>query len=202
MKLTDHIKNRHTGEIMLGGLTLEVVIERHRKWICGEEGGERANLSSANLIDANLRFADLSGANLHGADLIDAELHDANLRCANLIGAELRGAILSSANLSDAPFKIENIHQKVYEAASREGALNMRVWHGSCGTAHCRAGWVVTLAGEAGRALEWALGTPAAAALIYAASDPNIGKIPDFYCDNATALADMKARADAEKAAA
>jgi hypothetical protein len=38
--------------------------------------------------------------------------------------------------------------------------------------------------------------------LIYAASDPEIGKIPDFYCDNKTALADMKARAEAEKARA
>ncbi|HRI77259.1 MAG TPA: pentapeptide repeat-containing protein, partial [Alphaproteobacteria bacterium] len=101
-------------------------------------------------------------------------------------------------DLSDAPFKIENIHQKVYEAASKPGALDMGCWHHICGTTHCRAGWVVTLAGDAGRTLEWMMGTPAAAGLIYAASDPNIGKMPDFYCDNDTALADMKARAEKE----
>jgi len=50
---------------------------------------------------------------------------------------------------------------------------------------------VITLAGDAGRALEWAMGTSAAAAVIYMASDPTLEKIPDFYCDNETALADM-----------
>ena len=54
------------------------------------------------------------------------------------------------------------------------------------------------LAGAAGRTLEWAYGTPAAAALIYLASDPQIGKMPNFYCDNETALADMKERAEKE----
>ena len=67
----------------------------------------------------------------------------------------------------------------------------MKDWH-TCETTHCRAGWVVTLAGEGGRALEWAYGTPAAAAIIYMASDPDLEKIPDFYCDNETALEDMK----------
>jgi hypothetical protein len=65
----------------------------------------------------------------------------------------------------------------------------MNKWH--CGTAHCRAGWVVTLAGEGGAALEFAMGTPAAAALIYMASDKSLEKIPDFYCSNQSALADM-----------
>lgn len=113
-------------------------------------------------------------------------------------GADLRGANLSDADPSGAPFKIPNIHQAIYEAASQPNALDMSNWHHSCGTTHCRAGWAVTLAGDAGRTLEWAYGTPSAAALIYLASDPEIGKMPDFYCDNEIALADMKARADAE----
>jgi hypothetical protein len=69
-----------------------------------------------------------------------------------------------------------------------------------CGTTHCRAGWVVVLAGDEGKALEDKIGTPAAAAAIYLASDPNIGKFPSFYCGNAEALADMKARAAIAKA--
>ena len=74
----------------------------------------------------------------------------------------------------------------------------MGTWH--CGTAHCRAGWVVTLAGEGGKALEWAMGTPAAAAMIYLASDPQIERIPNFYTTNSAALADMQAMAEAEAA--
>jgi hypothetical protein len=68
----------------------------------------------------------------------------------------------------------------------------MNMWH--CGTSHCRAGWVVTLAGKEGADLEAKIGTPAAAIAIYMASDPERWKterLPDFYCNNETALADM-----------
>ena len=219
----DKIKNRFTGEIMCGGISLEDVLEQHKMWLNGE-GGRRANLTDAmlsranltdailtraNLTDAILTRANLTRANLTGADLTGANLTDAILTGADLTGADLTDAILTRANLTranltDAPFKIDRIHQKVYNAASAEGALDMTSWHNSCGTAHCRAGWVVTLAGDAGRTLEWVYGTPAAAALIYVASDPDIGKMPDFYCNNETALADMKARAklEAQKAGA
>jgi len=142
-----------------------------------------------------------SGANLSYANLHGAYLHGANLRGANLRGADLSYANLRGADLSYAP-KIENIHQAVYEAASAPGALDMGDWHNSCGTTHCRAGWIVVLAGDEGKALEDKIGTPAAAAAIYLASDPNISKFPSFYCGNAEALADMKSRAEAEKAAA
>jgi hypothetical protein len=151
----------------------------------------RAKLSGANLRGADLRGAKLSEANLRGADLIEAKLSEADLRWANLSGANLSGAKLSGAKLSEAPV-IENIHAKVYAAASQPGALNMMHWH--CGTSHCRAGWVVTLAGKEGLDLEAKIGTPAAAMAIYMASDPDRWKaerLPDFYCDNATALADM-----------
>ena len=115
----------------------------------------------------------------------------ANLSGADLRGANLSGANLSEANLSGAPV-IDDIHAKVYAAASQPGALDMGSWH--CGTSHCRAGWVVTLAGQPGLDLEAKIGTPAAAMAIYMASDPERWKnerLPDFYCDNATALADM-----------
>ena len=153
-----------------------------------------ANLRDANLSDANLRDANLSDANLSGAYLRDANLRDANLSGANLRDANLSGANLSGANLGGAPV-IPDIHKAVYAAASQDGALDMSQWHNSCGTAHCRAGWVVTLAGEAGKALEERIGTPAAATMIYLSSDTKMGKFPDFYCNNETALADMKQRA-------
>jgi hypothetical protein len=170
-----------------------------------------AVLSGADLSGADLRGADLSGAVLSGANLRDANLRDAylsdadlsgaDLRDADLRGADLRGAYLRDAYLSGAcPVKIEHIHRLVYEAASKPDALDMSSWHATdaCGTTHCRAGWVVHLAGDAGRALEWAMGTSAAAAMIYMASDPNLEKVPDFYCSNEAALADMKRLAGLE----
>ena len=153
-----------------------------------------ADLSGAVLRDAVLSGADLSGAVLRGADLSGADLS----------GADLSGAVLSGAVLPDWIPKIPSIHSKVYEAASSEGALDMSTWHrtGYCGTTHCRAGHVVVLAGEGGRVLEGVYGTAVAAALIYAASDPQLDQTPNFYTNNATALADMKALADAEQALA
>jgi len=171
-----------------------------------------ADLRDADLSGAVLSGADLSGAVLRGAVLSGAVLSDAVLRGAVLSGADLSGAVLSGADLSGAVLSgavlsgadlrdadlsgvpiIPEIHAAVYAAASQPGALDMSQWH--CGTAHCRAGWVVTLAGDGGAALEFAMGTSAAAALIYLASDPTLDRVPDFYCDNATALADMASRA-------
>ena len=167
-----------------------------------------AVLRGAVLRDAVLRGAVLSGAVLRGADLRDADLRDAvlsgavlrdaDLSDAVLSGAVLSGAVLRDAVLSDVPL-IPNIHQAVYAAASQPNALNMGNWH-MCGTTHCRAGWVTALAGDAGKALEDSIGTSAAATLIYLASDPTMDRVPDFYCTNAAALADMKRMADAEAA--
>ena len=216
------ITNRYTGEIMCGGLSLKLVLEKHLKWLCDKKDGESADLRGANLSGADLRGANLSSANLssaylRGADLRDADLRDANLSSAYLGGADLRDADLGGANLRDAdlggadlrdadlsdadlggfPVKIKDIHKTIYAAASKDGALDMDSWH--CGTTHCRAGWVIQLSGEAGKALEWAIGTPTAAALIYMASDPKLEKIPDFYATNEEALEDMKRLAECER---
>nr|DAG52932.1 MAG TPA: pentapeptide repeat protein [Caudoviricetes sp.] len=50
------------------------ILERHRKWLVGEDGGEYASLSGADL-----RYADLCGADLSRADLRGADLRYANL---------------------------------------------------------------------------------------------------------------------------
>jgi hypothetical protein len=67
--------------------------------------------------------------------------------------------------------------------------LEMGNWHGKspCGTTHCRAGWAITLAGEAGRKLEQVFGPSTAGALIYALSRPD-KPVPDFYADNFAAM--------------
>ena len=81
---------------------LKQALELHRKWIFGEKGGSRANLSRANLRGANLSRANLSRANLCDADLCDADLLGANLCDADLRGADLRDANLRDADLRDA----------------------------------------------------------------------------------------------------
>jgi len=98
---------------------LKEILEKHRKWLYKEAGGERANLSyadlssaylhSADLHSANLSYADLSSADLRSADLRYANLSYADLRYANLSYADLRSADLRSANLSSADLRYANL---------------------------------------------------------------------------------------------
>ena len=88
---------------------LKEILERHRKWLNNEDGGERANLGGANLCGADLREADLRGANLCGANLRGANLGGANLREANLYGADLYGADMREANLCGANLRGANL---------------------------------------------------------------------------------------------
>jgi hypothetical protein len=175
----------------------------------------RADLRRANLRRANLRGADLRGADLREADLRDANLSRADLREANLIGADLReanliGADLSEADLSEADLSeanlseanlsgtlglplapaIPSIDAAILAAIEAGGALDMRTWH-TCATTHCRAGWAIALAGDAGRDLESQFGPGTAGALIYAASRPGI-PVPNFFANNDSALTDMR----------
>ena len=157
-----------------------------------------ADLSGADLRDADLRGADLRDADLSGAVLRGADLRGADLRDADLSGADLRGADLRDADLSDVPV-IPDIDAKILAAIEGGGTLKMDTWH-TCETTHCRAGWAITIAGEAGKALEDKFGSAAAGALIYMKSTPD-ERIPNFYAGDAAAMADIKARAKKQTAA-
>lgn len=53
---------------------IDKILENHKKWLAGEDGGSRANLRGANLRGANLQDAALQGAKLWGADLRGANI--------------------------------------------------------------------------------------------------------------------------------
>jgi len=110
---------------------LQKILDKHKLWLDGKPGGERANLGDARLYgvnllrEADLRYADLRGATLNhadlgfadleGADLREASLRGADLTCAILIGATLKradlsGADLEEADLSDADLRETNFY--------------------------------------------------------------------------------------------
>jgi uncharacterized protein YjbI with pentapeptide repeats len=141
---------------------------------------------------AVLTGATITGACFDGSTFKGAVLKGLDFTSASFNGAMIDGAIISHDDLRDIPV-IPDIHKAIYAAASAPEALDMSIWHTyACETTHCRAGWAVTLAGAAGAALEDKLGTPAAATLIYLASDPDLKRIPDFHASNEDAMADMK----------
>ena len=103
---------------------LNKVLEKHKKWLNGERGGERADLRGADL-----RRADLGGANLYEADLGGAKLNNADLRRADLNGADLRRAKLNDADLGGA-----NLSEADLRRANLSGAdLNYSAFPLWCG---------------------------------------------------------------------
>jgi len=169
-----------------------------------EKNGMR--LAGADLAGANLAGANLAGANLAGADLVEADLAGTNLQAANLAGADLSGANLRGANLAGADLRyasglplapaIPDIDAAILAAIAAPGcALSMKNWH-TCATTHCRAGWAMHLAGEAGAMLETVLGPSVAAALIYAASGSH--PVPDWAASEEDSMADLRKRAGVE----
>ena len=101
---------------------LKEILEKHRKWLSNEEGGERADLSGTALIRANLSGADLNGADLGGADLSDANLSGADLNGADLNGAYLGGANLSDANLKGADLSCADLSRANLSGTDLSGA--------------------------------------------------------------------------------
>ena len=170
------------------------------------------DLSAADLPGANLREARLAKTHLAGADLTGAALHDADFTGSGA-GVDLTGVILTSEQLAQLGLKIprvEHLDTKVLTAVTAEGGrLQMSCWHEdetwyeaettalTCGSAHCRAGWAIHLAGKAGYALENQVGSNVAGALIYLISTGR--PVPCFYTNNAEALNDIR-RCAAEEA--
>lgn len=94
---------------------LKEILEKHKAWFLGREGGECANLSGADLrgsdlCGAILWGADLSGVNLNGVSLCGANLCRADLCCAILRNANLRNASLCSAYLLGADLRGADLH--------------------------------------------------------------------------------------------
>ncbi len=180
-----------------------------------------ANLADADLANAYLANAYLANADLAGAYLANANLADANLANANLADAESAPTQGAMSDPLREPYKravtaeeqsrreaeraaryrerhpeipvIEHLDRKILEAVTQGGGvLNMCNWH-TCETTHCRAGWAIVLAGDAGRALEAKVGPHRAGTMLYRAAT---GRVPHFYATDEAAMADIKACAE------
>ena len=177
------ILNRWTSDVLWQGDAADIGDAAQKAVVAG------ADLTGADLTGARLTDADLTGARLTGARLTGARLTDADLTDADLTDADLTGA-----RLTDLGFEIPvvaDLDRKVAAAVGDGGEhLDMGHWHHACGTTHCRAGWAITLAGEAGKVLEQRVGPSVAGALIYFASTGR--PPPNFFTSDAVALADIK----------
>ena len=88
---------------------LKKILELHAKWLNGEKGGERANLSDADLSYVDLSGVDLRHSILKGTILRGADLRGATLSDVDLEGADLKYTILSSVDLEGADLRHANL---------------------------------------------------------------------------------------------
>ena len=72
---------------------LSEILNLHRMWAHGQEGGKRADLTDTDLEGANLKGANLDGANLKGANLNGAIGLKESTASRKLLEARIRRAI-------------------------------------------------------------------------------------------------------------
>jgi hypothetical protein len=188
---------------------LKETLRLHVLWLAGKPEGRRADLSREDLRGMDFREMDFRGAVMRGADMRAADFRGAHLPIAYFCGADLREADFREAYLIGADFCGADMAGAKFDAVpavpdldahilgvieSGAGAMDMSVWH-TCETTHCRAGWAITFAGEAGAELERRFGPSVAGALIYAASCPD-EPVPDFFASGSDALDDIRRRAE------
>ena len=68
---------------------LREILEKHKKWLRNEDGGEKADMQRANMRGADMRGADMRGANMQRADMRGADMQWANMQRANMRGADI-----------------------------------------------------------------------------------------------------------------
>lgn len=79
---------------------LNDILEKHKKWLNNEPGGERANLSHCDLRHSDLSDSNLRHSDLRYSDLRHSNLSYSNLSHSNLSGCDLRHSDLYGCDLS------------------------------------------------------------------------------------------------------
>ena len=84
----------------MNGKELNDILENHKKWLEGEEGGVCADLRDTNMTGTDLRGADLRHTDMKGTDLRDANMTGTDLRGADMRDADMKGTYLRDANMT------------------------------------------------------------------------------------------------------
>ena len=101
---------------------LNGIMKRHKAWLEGKFGGERAELGGADLHHARLQDADLQGALLRDAILEDSDLQGAILRKSDLRYSDLRQSDLQSAILENSELQGADLRGALLQHSNLRGA--------------------------------------------------------------------------------
>lgn len=101
---------------------LNVILEKHEKWLTGKEGGEQANLEGA----------DLKRLDFSKYELREIILKNADLYLANFNGVIMTDADLSGADCTGVDFSVTAIRGTNFEGATMDN-VGIGLWDGGSG---------------------------------------------------------------------
>jgi len=120
---------------------LNLVVEKHKRFMIGQKNGQRACLKFTDLSGLNLQGVDLSHADFTGSNLTDSnmsngifvsscffacDIRNANLENTNFRRADFRGAYVAGANLTGADLDSADLREGKIMQRSEEGSLDNR----------------------------------------------------------------------------
>ena len=73
---------------------LNEILDKHKKWLNGEESGERADLHDSILSSSDLRGSDMRSSILSSSDMRGSDMRGSILSGSILSGSDLRGSDL------------------------------------------------------------------------------------------------------------
>ena len=129
------------GRRRVEGAELDRILEEHRRYLDGEPGGTRADLSGADLTGLDLADVRLDHAELTDGDLSRANLSGGSLRGATMRGAVLQRTVLDGTNLREAEVAGADLRDAVL---CKDQILSSKSW--------LRARWPFVLIAELGYA--------------------------------------------------
>lgn len=88
---------------------LDKILELHRKYLTGEEGGVKANLSYTDLAELNLNKRDLIDINISHSNLRNTKFFCSNLIRVDFYDSNLEGADFGNAKLNGIRFDCANL---------------------------------------------------------------------------------------------
>lgn len=119
---------------------LNAILDKHKKWLGHEEGGERTDLRGSNLRGADLSCSDLSYSNLSYSDLGYSDLCGSDLSSSNLRGSDLSYSNLCHSNLRGADLSRSDLCYSTLRGADlsysdlREADIDFSAWPLWCGS--------------------------------------------------------------------
>lgn len=112
---------------------VDEIVVKHKKWLRGEKGGEKADFSKTNLINVYFDKVDLSLADFSNSYISDAKFSNSNFFYSNFSFTHIKKIVIEKCNFSystfmEAEFQNSNITDTIFSSCN----FNQLIFYMSC----------------------------------------------------------------------